>query len=186
MKYLLPCSCGESVAVEVGQAGQSVRCTCGNTLAVPAMRLIRQLSPASATTSTTHLRDRTWSRTQRLLFTGGLAVLVGGLGTAGFFQLGRAGLETEAIPWDNLERSRQDIDQMSIGETWELWTIARTDAIGPYAPPLFIRHQFLSAKWRRVVVGSLVVAAVGLVVLLSAFLGRRRAKPRVRPTATKT
>ena len=102
------------------------------------------------------------------------------------FRSGRAGLETEEVPWDNLERSRQDIGQMNIGETWELWTLARTDSIGPYNPPLFIRHQVLSARWLRVVVGSLVVAAVGLVVLLSAFLVSPRAKSRVRPTATKT
>ena len=150
MKYLLPCSCGKSVAVEVSQAGQSVRCPCGNTLDVPAMRLIRQLPPAVRRTSTNAMRDRPWSLHAASALRRGLAVLVGGLGTAGFFQVGRADLETEEVPWDNLERSHQDIDQMNIGA--DLGTLDSSAGPIPSAPttlPYSSGIEFLSADWLR-------------------------------------
>jgi hypothetical protein len=150
------------------------------------MRLIRQLSPAVATTPPKRSRDRTWSLTQRLLFAGGLAILVGGLITAGLFQVGRTGLETEEKPWDNLERAYQDIDSMNITQTWDLWTMVRTDTIGPYNPPTFIWHRLLSSDWLKTVVASLIVAAVGFVLMLSAFFVRPRTKPPARRTAAKT
>jgi hypothetical protein len=186
MKYLLPCSCGKSVAIEVSQAGQSVRCTCGNMVDVPTMRLIRQLPPAAASAAKKRLRDRSWSLTQRLLFSGGLAILVGGLLTAGVFQMGRSGLKTTETTWDNLERAHQDIDSMTITQTWDLWTMARNDTIGPYNPPPFILHRLWSATWLRAVVGGMAAAVVGLVLMVSAFVIRPRAKPRGRPKATTT
>jgi hypothetical protein len=180
MKYLLPCSCGESVAIEISQAGQSVRCPCGNMLDVPTMRLIRQLPPADASPSHKRLRDRSWSLTQRLLFAGGLAIFVGGLGIAGIFQAGRSGLDTKESRWDNLERAYQDIDSMTINQTWDLWAMVRTDSIGPYSPPPFIWNRLLSDAWLKTVVVSLAASAVGLVLMLSALFLRPR-KPHGRP-----
>jgi hypothetical protein len=182
MKYLLPCSCGKSVAIETSQAGERVRCACGNMLDAPTMRLIRELPPAVAETSRKSARDRTWSLSQRLLFSGGLATLVTGLILAGIFQVGRSGLKTEEAPWDNLERAYQDIDQMTILQTWDLWQMARTDAIGPYNPPQFIWHRLWSATWLRTAVISLVVAAVGFVMMSSAFVIRPKARRPKRPT----
>lgn len=42
-KYLLPCLCGRKIAIEVGQSGQTVSCTCGRRLDVPTMLQIRAL-----------------------------------------------------------------------------------------------------------------------------------------------
>ena len=46
MKYLLPCSCGQSVEVEPGQAGQTVACACGERLIVPSMLQVKELPSA--------------------------------------------------------------------------------------------------------------------------------------------
>ena len=44
MKYLLACpSCGAKTPVETGQAGQSIRCNCGNSIEVPSIRAMRTL-----------------------------------------------------------------------------------------------------------------------------------------------
>jgi hypothetical protein len=41
-KYLLPCKCGNEVAVEIGQAGGQVHCpTCGQAVDVPPLRQLR-------------------------------------------------------------------------------------------------------------------------------------------------
>jgi hypothetical protein len=42
-RYLLTCDCGEVVPVELGQAGGHVVCRCGKSLAVPALRSLREL-----------------------------------------------------------------------------------------------------------------------------------------------
>jgi hypothetical protein len=45
-EYLLPCTCGKSVPVDVGQAGGQVVCTCGASLDVPTLRQLRHLQRA--------------------------------------------------------------------------------------------------------------------------------------------
>jgi hypothetical protein len=42
-KYLVPCACGRRLAVDTGQAGESLVCDCGATVAVPTLRQLRQL-----------------------------------------------------------------------------------------------------------------------------------------------
>ena len=46
MKYLLPCKCGQSVEIELGQAGQTVVCACGENLLVPSMLQVKALPAA--------------------------------------------------------------------------------------------------------------------------------------------
>src|SRR5262245_42232670 len=44
MTYLLPCpSCGSKLPVETGQAGQMLRCGCGQSVEVPTVRGLREL-----------------------------------------------------------------------------------------------------------------------------------------------
>ena len=46
--YLLPCSCGKTVLVEMGQAGGRVTCSCGTQLEVPTLRQLRHLPQQQA------------------------------------------------------------------------------------------------------------------------------------------
>ncbi len=43
VKYLLPCSCGAKITIDVGKAGRTVRCQCGRKVEVPTMREIKKL-----------------------------------------------------------------------------------------------------------------------------------------------
>jgi len=45
MQYLLPCSCGESIPLDVTQAGQTVTCRCGKTQQAPSLLKIKKLQP---------------------------------------------------------------------------------------------------------------------------------------------
>jgi hypothetical protein len=175
MKYLLPCSCGQTVPIEVSQAGSRVQCACGTALEVPAMRLIRQLPEASATAAPPTARRQSWSLTRRLFFALGLVIAVGGLGTAGFFQFVRTGLNTEEQQWDDVATVHRDIDQMDVNKTWELWKIVRAESIGPYRPPQFILLQFFSAAWLKAVIGGLTALTVGAAIVLSTILVKPRA-----------
>ncbi len=44
--YLLPCSCGQKVPVDLRQAGEVVECSCGTSLDVPTMLKMATLEPA--------------------------------------------------------------------------------------------------------------------------------------------
>jgi hypothetical protein len=71
-RYLLPCSCGKSVEVEVGQAGGKTVCICGSALEVPTLRKLRHL-PQAKPTQTAGVR-RTWSARKGLI-TASLALM---------------------------------------------------------------------------------------------------------------
>src|SRR5262245_43414249 len=67
MKYLLACpSCGAKNPVETGQAGQSIRCSCGNTIEVPSIRAMRSLEPQGEDVPV----GPRWSTRQGLVFLG--------------------------------------------------------------------------------------------------------------------
>jgi hypothetical protein len=44
VSFNLSCSCGRSVSVSAGQAGTTVACECGQTIAVPSLGTLRELS----------------------------------------------------------------------------------------------------------------------------------------------
>jgi hypothetical protein len=182
MRYLLPCSCGQSVSVEFSQAGGQVRCACGKVLDVPSMRAIRQLEPAAASPGRPARARRSWSPIQGVLFAVGLLLMAGGLGHAGYLQIGRLGLPTQETDWDNLEVVMETMDSLTIDQTWEVWNIMRDAPIGPYSPPDFIMFRRVSAIWLRRIWISLAVAAGGFMLAACALvIGPRAKRPAGRP-----
>jgi hypothetical protein len=166
------------VAVEATQAGETVSCTCGKVLTVPALRLVRQFPIADMDTARPRRPRRSWTRTRRLLFAAGLALLFGGAATAIYNQALRTRLVTEEFSWDVLDEAHASIDGSSPTETFEFWKVFRESEIGPYSPPLFVVHRLISAHLRRYVVAGLSVAGMGLFVMLVALVARGRAQPR--------
>jgi hypothetical protein len=75
-KYLVECSCGNKLPVEIGQAGGQVTCTCGNLVDVPPLRKLRHLQPE---TTTVERPTSTWSArkgviTASLILAGALTI----------------------------------------------------------------------------------------------------------------
>lgn len=80
--YLLPCTCGKKTTVDANQAGLTVRCACGNELAVPAMRglaTLERVEAAPAAVSDQPAAASAWGARQGLMFLGGVIVLGGAL-----------------------------------------------------------------------------------------------------------
>jgi hypothetical protein len=73
--YLLPCSCGRHVCIATQQAGETVLCECGLSLAAPTMTEIRALRPAVEASATAKPKT-SWGNSQRLLAAGLLLVLL--------------------------------------------------------------------------------------------------------------
>jgi len=65
-RYLLPCPCGRQVPVARRQAGETVRCACGESLEVPTLLRLTRLpraaepAPGAASGATWGLRHRLW------------------------------------------------------------------------------------------------------------------------------
>jgi hypothetical protein len=76
-KYLLECSCGNKLPVEIGQAGGRITCTCGNLVDVPPLRKLRHLQ---TDTPVVERPTSTWSArkgviTACLILAGALAII---------------------------------------------------------------------------------------------------------------
>lgn len=63
-KYLVECSCGNKLPVEVGQAGGRITCTCGGLVDVPPLRKLRHLE---ADTTIAQRPVATWSARKGLM-----------------------------------------------------------------------------------------------------------------------
>jgi hypothetical protein len=63
-KYVLECSCGNKLPVEIGQAGGRVTCSCGNVVDVPTLRQLRHLP---RDTSVVERPVSTWSPRKGLI-----------------------------------------------------------------------------------------------------------------------
>src|SRR2546429_7064272 len=72
--YLLPCTCGQKVRVDAGQAGAKVPCACGQQLTVPTFRALRELEqevPVAAV-PVRGAATNDWDAVRGLLFSVGL------------------------------------------------------------------------------------------------------------------
>ena len=83
MTYLLRCGCGKNIPVEVGQAGERVRCACGTELEVPTMLGFSRLERAK-TDSVKAPGAAAWGARHRFLLLGSTIIALG-LVLAGFF-----------------------------------------------------------------------------------------------------
>lgn len=79
-KYLVPCTCGQQVAVSTHQAGAQVTCACGQQVGVPPLRKLRELPQADAQPDAPH---RKWSP-RHALTVGGTSLVAGLLLWAGY------------------------------------------------------------------------------------------------------
>jgi hypothetical protein len=124
-KYLLPCRCGQSVAVATRQAGQTTVCTCGATLLIPTMREIAALEPApdsldaeNGNSPSARGNRQTWGAAQVVFMLGILlsaAGVISFLGISFFFR---------PIPLSdnvNFLQEGRKFQTLPPGETWLLW-----------------------------------------------------------------
>jgi hypothetical protein len=72
--YLLPCSCGRKIPVELRQAGETVKCDCGLLLEVPTLTRLKALQKADAVAEPKKAKT-VWTNGHRLTFFGGLVIL---------------------------------------------------------------------------------------------------------------
>lgn len=138
MYYELTCTCGAKHAVTVSQAGQSIHCPCGNSLAIPTLRGLKELpqvqTPATGTTRAIDQAPR-----------GKPSVAIGVLVTTFFIALAAAifvGYQRWTMDTSQTEESERQaaiemFDQADATLLSEAWDQFSTTALGPPSKPAF-------------------------------------------------
>ena len=119
-KHLLTCDCGRQLAVEPGQAGETLRCACGSPLAVPALRQLRQLPIAG--NQSTGAADSPWGARHGVMTVLVLAAIVAlvGAGMSWWSQPSRP--EFNPSGWARMMDNR--FSELSPVDAWKLWVAA--------------------------------------------------------------
>jgi hypothetical protein len=174
MKYLLPCDCGKSIGIELSQAGQTVACSCGKKLDVPAMRAIRMLEPDEQIEAAPTKRE--WSAAHGAVFAVGSLLLVFGLGIGIVSHLRYSYLSAHIPPPPTPETTSAwvaEVDRWTAAESWEFW-IAERDRETPRVSMHAIIMRDIQGVHQRAMVAYGIAAAGLLLAVGSTLLGARR------------
>jgi hypothetical protein len=173
MKYLLPCTCGESIVVEVSQAGQHITCKCGQSVEVPTMRGIRALAPAveeNAKEAAIRRPAGTWSETQGFIFGFGALLAIAGIAAAIYYFYWVIVIDVQPPTQEEFEQFYAKAVDLPVDEMYELYTTKiRGTELGPPEPPFYVRAMRLEAEYFRNGIIAAVVTVVGLLTMISSF-----------------
>ncbi|MHB1035304.1 MAG: hypothetical protein ACYC35_18255 [Pirellulales bacterium] len=121
-KYLLPCSCGNRVEIESAQAGGSVRCTCGATLEVPALRSLAALERVEPKADAVPASEAKWTRWKGVAFLGAV-IAVAALAASLYLLMNRPLLGEPRV---NTEVIYRETAKLSPTQSWSLWLKLRS------------------------------------------------------------
>jgi hypothetical protein len=152
VKYLLPCSCGEKIAIESSQAGQAIRCSCGKTLEAPTMQGIRRLEQSADIVDESAVSSSIGGVTVGIALLGLIILSVGG-GIAG---------------WNYTRRPVMiDVDYMSPWDTWLMWQSLREGVrMQEYSDSPYLQAKKEHTQYMTV---GFVIIGVGIVTLVGAL-----------------
>lgn len=180
MQYLLPCGqCGVRHVIDSRQAGQQVVCACGAALEVPSLRGIRELQPAEATPAARPTRK--WSADKGLVFGLGMFAVIAGLLVLSYGLLMWLRLDTSVPAPEDLSAVNAELERKTPAELLSLWDEEiRKKGLGPYRVPGYVIARDLAPTFLIVSVVGAVLAAGGLVAVVSTVVTRKPAASRRR------
>lgn len=173
-KYLLPCECGQAIAVDASQAGQRIACECGKLLDVPTLRGVRELEPAPETAPNSR-RAAEWNSSRGMIFAGSLILFVIG---AAVSYLGYEGLRTapNITRADETEAFDNTIDEMSLDEVYETWKGIREQGLGERGQNVYVNIRSFRAGRQRMLATGITFCVVGLLGGIGATFGWRKSR----------
>lgn len=177
MKYLLPCTCGQSIVVDVGQAGQMVTCSCGQQQEAPTMRGIRALAPATeenARDAAGRQPAASWSPLQGGLFAIGMLLALAGFAAAGYYGYQIQRIDVPVPTEEDFVRDANQIEKMPIDEVYEGYLKVREMGLGPAELPMYAIAQRVEAIFLKYTIAGSIAAAIGIAMIIASFvLGKR-------------
>lgn len=170
-KYLLTCECGEKLPIEVAQAGQQVRCDCGRSIAVPALRAIRKL-PQAEVEQVRRKSPGKWTFAHGAAFAVGTVLVFVGFVIAayGFLNCMQVNASLQISP--ELGNWVSSIDQAKMSDLWDEW-IEVSKGLPAGLPNYAIGLNLYNGLMGMGRTG-LILFAIGVVsIAASGLLGRR-------------
>lgn len=177
--YLLPCDCGKKLPVEAPQAGQTVRCSCGQSMEVPTIRGLAKLQQAKQQ-EVTKAGSR-WGPRQGLLLLGAVITLTAVSASIALQVKANADYEKFTptgykFTEEKAERIRQAYEKMSPAQTWREWGDLRS-RVGRNSTPtekkiaevILYRDEQVAMyqRWRYVTYG---IVALGVMLMAATLL----------------
>jgi hypothetical protein len=166
VKYLLPCRCGQKVAVEPRQAGQTVVCACGQSLPVPTMLEVTALEPAPIEADALKGAGNVWGGRQAMLMLG-VVMLLATIGGGVWVYRTRP---IAHIDMFNSMMAEEQIQKLPPALTWQNWQAAK-QGIGGRTDPRYEDAVIRFRTWATVVS----IVAVGGITLIALGAAKRRA-----------
>jgi hypothetical protein len=172
IRHRFPCACGVEHLVVPSEAGQQIRCSCGQVLEVPTLRRLRQL-PTSGSGDSRGTR-RTWSTGQGLLFNVGLVILVLALFALAFLGRKRSQLSLERPAFPYQEFVAKEVAQWNVNELWEFWTANREVKLDARPTPDYLIARQLARRLDGFLMVAAAFGVLGLIAVCAAILYRPR------------
>ena len=170
-QYLLPCPCGRKTTVEPRQAGETIRCRCGEPLDVPTLMEIKALEPLEPGRDTTRSTSPAWSVRNSMALLG-LVIVVMALVVAARL------LQTRPKPPPGPPEPayiHSRAEALTPLQTLQFWHSLRISGLDPQRPPedtLYDEARFRYHVYLGVVA---LLALLGVVLSVTTMLtGRRR------------
>ena len=117
-KYLLTCSCGNMLPVDVGQAGGQLVCSCGRTIDVPTLRNLRHLPPV---TTAEPKPAATWSVRKGVITV--FLIPAGLLAAVALWHRLTEPKLPEFQPQAHAESVEKHFDQVTPVDAWKSWIV---------------------------------------------------------------
>jgi hypothetical protein len=169
-RYLLSCSCGRTTPVGISQAGSTVACDCGQSLAVPTIRGLKALPPEKDFTDAPPLKSGPPTEYNGInlsgaLFVVGLLLLLVGFGLGGFYGYLYSRIDTKNYDDEVLAYIGGEIDKMPPIEIYRTWKKLEEMGIGEYQEaPHLVAKQASTTAFRLMMTGVvLTIAGLGLI-----------------------
>ena len=174
--YLLPCTCGKKIEVDASQSGLNVRCECGAEVTVPTLRGLKELERASAPPADRRAEPpvSTWGARQALMFLGTLILL--GAAAPAALQVFTYPKPPQLVP--NFEElNREDIDQATLMQTFELWKGLRKDFSAEGEIPEMHAYLVMAENARKRLIFLSVVGGIGLAMAIAGLAMKSAPSP---------
>lgn len=178
--YLLPCSCGKKVPVDAGQAGAKVTCECGQQLAVPTFRALRDLEqekPVAAVAVGT-AESSEWNPVRGIMFSLGmlLSLIAAVLICYHLYTYWVVWDGGEAWKQDHLKEMRDGVDYLAPADALDEFQNMATKGLTVDGVPPWSQVATMRESSRRWLLGALVTLGIGLVSLTASLIGAGRSK----------
>ena len=175
MHYQLTCACGVQHAVSPSQAGQTLTCSCGNSLAIPTLRGLKEL-PVVEPTAPAKGRTTSAATSSRPSILTGLLVAIFFIAVPVAFFYGYQRLTMDTSQTEEAERAEafETIDQANAVMLSDAWDQFSTTGLGPPNKPMF---YYVQRRRQQLEMGVAIASGVALVCGLAAgalAAGRRQ------------